>query len=259
MKKVRNKVFETNSSSSHSLILSKNIVKINEKDDDWDKARKYFGSFYDLYSQIDSFDWEQYKEDLENALELAKAKDPKYYKWEFYSELNERFNFDFSRGNPRVFDDFIHKTAFILAVNKYRDNEEDSITSKFIDKVIEKAEEHLRECKNYDKVKALIEVFLKWLFKNEDFIQEGLTSECSNYDSILYKIMEDEELIERFIFNEDSYIALGGDEYEGSYLRLVGTTNEYYDKYGSSNYMMEYEKRLNEVYPENEYNVYIEL
>lgn len=66
-------------------------------------------------------------------------------------------------------------------------------------------------------------------------------------------------MIEKFIFNSKSYIALGGDEYLGSYLKLVGSTHEYYDRYGSSNYMIEYEKRLKEIYPEDKYNVYIEL
>lgn len=257
MKKVRNKVFETNSSSSHSLVISKESIIIDKDSSDYEIADKYFGDCYDLFYAIDtSWDWREYKNDYNKALKEIKKEDPKGYTWIFYPELNEKFEFDFSRGKPRIYDDFIHKTAFILAVNRYREDDE---LNPFIEKVTEKAEEHLKECNNYDRANALTEIFLKWLFKNEEFINETLTSECSNYNNILSDILRDDDLIEKFIFNSKSYIALGGDEYLGSYLKLVGSTHEYYDRYGSSNYMIEYEKRLKEIYPEDKYNVYIEL
>ena len=256
MKIIRKSVFETNSSSAHSLVISKNPVEINENDSKYDLSGKFFGSTSDLYFDIGCEDWRDNDEEREEKYKKKSKKDP-YAIYEYYDGLTTQYEFNFNRGKPRVYDDFIHKTAFILAVNKYKDEED--LLNRFLDIVTDKAKKHLEQTQNDGYAKVLIEKFLEKDFRNKDFIENVLSSECSNYINLLSKILIDGDLIEKFIFDSRSYIALGGDEYEGSYLKLVGTTYEYYDKYGSKAYMDEFRKRMEEIYPSKDYLVQYDL
>lgn len=254
MKIIRKSVFETNSSSAHSLVISKEKVKINENEEIYNISDKYFGPTFELYSVIGGSDWR----DTDEAEEERYKKDLKKNKWSTskYDGMEQSYGFDFCRGKPRVYSDFIHKTAFILSVNSYK---EDKDLDGFLNMVTKKAKEYLEKVNNDYYVKPLIEKFLEKDFRDKRFLEYAMTSECSNYSNILSEILTNEDLIDNFIFNNKSYIALGGDEYEGSYLKLVGTTYEYYNLYGANRYEEEFEKRKNEIYPEDRYLVEYDL
>lgn len=77
MKIIRKSVFETNSSSAHSLVISKEKVKINENEEIYNISDKYFGPTFELYSVIGGSNWR----DTDEAEEERYKKDLKKNKW----------------------------------------------------------------------------------------------------------------------------------------------------------------------------------
>lgn len=68
----------------------------------------------------------------------------------------------------------------------------------------------------------------------------------SNRD-ILNRLINDKEFVKRFIFNKNSYITIGGDEYRGYNIKTIGFEYDYENEEDFINKLKEYEKD-NDVY-----------
>ena len=64
---------------------------------------------------------------------------------------------------------------------------------------------------------------------------------------ILDRLINDKEFVKRFIFNIDSYITVGGDEYRGYNIKTIGFEYDYENEEDFINKLKEYEKN-NDVY-----------
>ena len=64
---------------------------------------------------------------------------------------------------------------------------------------------------------------------------------------ILDRLINDKEFVKRFIFNRDSYITIGGDEYRGYNIKTIGFEYDYENEEDFINKLKEYEKD-NDVY-----------
>lgn len=238
MKIIRSNVFETNSSSAHSLVLSKEN-KIYE--DKWDWFRWIFGSTYeDIWDRF-SYSWDKNGKII-------------------YDE--EQYEFNFCRGEVRVYDDPIHKTAFLVAYYQYREKED--LVNHIMSYSLEKINLYLKEYKNdygAQLIKQLADFYIKKKFKKKNpenkWDKTYITSEFSGTSDLIEKIANDDELLEHFLFNNNSYISISGDEYQSAYLRLVGSEEEYYRfyDYKSKESDEAFSKRVDEVYPEDKYEV----
>jgi hypothetical protein len=69
----------------------------------------------------------------------------------------------------------------------------------------------------FDNINALAEHYDAYVDHVEDFADNGF------YD----KLVTDKEFIRRLVFNEDSYITVGGDEYRGYNIKKIGFENDY--------------------------------
>ena len=64
---------------------------------------------------------------------------------------------------------------------------------------------------------------------------------------ILDRLINDKEFVKRFIFNRESYITIGGDEYRGYNIKTIGFEYDYENEEDFINKLKEYEKD-NDVY-----------
>lgn len=237
MKIIRSNVFETNSSSAHSLVLNKEN-KVFEEQFEW--FNHIFGTTYDDICDKYNYDWD---EDGNKVF------------------IKREYEFNFCRGEVRVYDDFIHKTAFLIAYYKYKD--EEKLIKHILEYSSQTARKHLSSFdKNYDKelLEYLISTYIDKGFKRDDpdyWSDSYISSEFSDSSSLISKIAHNDELLEQFLFNSYSYISISGDEYQCAYLKLVGTENEYYDYYNRKSKESEeaFSKRVDEIYPKDKYEV----
>ena len=65
--------------------------------------------------------------------------------------------------------------------------------------------------------------------------------------NILNRLIKDKEFVKRFIFNKNSYITIGGDEYRGYNIKTIGFEYDYENEEDFINKLKEYEKD-NDVY-----------
>ena len=243
MRKIRKGIFETNSSSAHSLVICKSDIKSVEDLSDriiW--IDRVFGSDLEdfLYGHIE-YDWDE---------------DGNLY-YEKFGEGRKDYRFDFSRGNPRTYNDFIHKIAFMIAYYKYsEDNEIDIIldkAKKILDELFET--EEFKNGYRHDEIIALTKKFIDTEFRDEKIRDEIISSEFDHSNTIMVTLLKDDDLFRRFIFNSNSYISISGDEYKGYYFKVVGCEYDYTDMYGQSEGKIEFEDRINKVYKDDEYIV----
>lgn len=239
MKIVRSNVFETNSSSAHSLVLSKESKTYEDK---YDWFRGIFGSTYEDIWDHFNYDWDE--------------EGNKLYK------KDKNYEFNFCRGEVRIYDDPLHKMAFLFAYYRYKDNKE--LLDHLIDyssKMIKKYLDEYDDKYDTELIRQLTEFYIdgKFIRKHPGKWQSDcyITSEFSGTSNLIEKIIHSDDLLEKFLFNSNSYISISGDEYESAYLRLVGSEEEYYKYY---NYKLSesekaFSKRVDEVYPEDKYEV----
>ena len=64
---------------------------------------------------------------------------------------------------------------------------------------------------------------------------------------ILDRLINDKEFVKRFIFNRESYITIGGDEYRGYNIKTIGFEYDYENEEDFINKLKEYKKN-NDVY-----------
>lgn len=240
MKIIRSSVFETNSSSAHSLVLNKES-KVFENYDKYDTFSLIFGTTYSEIWNMYDYDWDG------NGNKIYNKRD---------------YEFNFCRGKVRIYDDFIHKTAFLSDYYRYKNKDifnhilkySSDTSKKYLDKY------DYRDSDS-DILKELIKFYIDKEFKREKKklyeLDSYIVSEFSSTSNLIEKICSDDNLLDNFLFNSKSYISISGDEYECSYLKLVGSKKEYdnYYDYEADKSNEEFERRVKEVYPEDKYDV----
>lgn len=204
---IRKSVFETNSSTCHTIAITK--------------------KFYNK----------------ENAI----------YPWEF-SNYEGPFRYSYSRGLLKLPENITDKIAFaymsIMCYLREQLNDDTKVISQLedIEKLISDEVKNIQithvpgsQVKDsVDQVHILLKIIREYTLENAS----GDT-EYGKYFSIdhveeTFKFakacLEDREKLMRFIFDNDSYFAVAGDEYQGHYVKRIGfeydydSEEEFYDK-----------------------------
>jgi hypothetical protein len=203
MRKIRYGTFETNSSSTHSIVIPKEVKE-------------------DGYNAYDSLD----------------------------------HDYGFGREECRLCDSWDEKLAYaymLLIDNNVAELE------TFKKQVIE-VWEKLFGNKNYTPTPKDVFDYIDRDGSNGDLTGEDgflvLKERWGNYidhacslenQDILNRLINDKEFVKRFIFNRNSYITIGGDEYRGYNIKTIGFEYDYENEEDFINKLEEYEKN-NDVY-----------
>ena len=222
-KKIRTGVFETNSSSTHSIVVPK---KVNEE-------------HYSTYESLDA-------------------------------------NYGFGREESRLVNEWDEKLAYTyIVLRDYNEYKKDIVTDNDITNFknnvesiyLELNDTNLRDIKPLDvfnlidnketsKKFGIFGSSYPYVDHEEDFENNGF----------IKRVLNDKEFLKRFIFNTDSYITIGGDEYRGYNIKTIGFQYDYDDE-GYYCVNSKGEKRPD--FPEgldskkdqivrNEYNIYVD-
>jgi hypothetical protein len=203
MLQVRNLLFETNSSSTHAIVVTK---------------------------------------EMQNNTE--------------YKELHSYEGYCFGRCESKLVDSLCNKLAYTYIVVEdligWKDNEvmerhPDYTKEDFINTVIEISKEYFENPKEewmkrnafnednlksfFNELNALIKNYDAYVDHVEDFIDNGFFE----------RVITDKEFLKRLLFDEDSYITVGGDEYRGYNLKKVGFEDDY-----EYNYNKEFERKYDD-------------
>lgn len=203
MRKIRYEIFETNSSSTHAIVVPKEV-----------------------------------KEDDYNA----------------YDSLGH--DYGFGREECRLCDSWDEKLAYAYMLLKDNNVEE---LDTFKNQVIE-VWEKLFGYKDYTPTPKDVFNYIDRDGSNGDLTgKDGfliLKERYGNYidhacdlenKNILNRLIKDKEFVKRFIFNRDSYITIGGDEYRGYNIKTIGFEYDYENEEDFINKLKEYKKN-NDVY-----------
>lgn len=206
MRQVRKSLFETNSSSTHAVVVTKEM---------------------------------QYETD--------------------YKEFFSHEGYCFGRCESHIVDTLCNKLAYVyIAVSGLIHWKENEVIERhpgytkedFINTVIEISRKYFenpeeewmkRTAFNEDNLKHFftelddkIKSYDAYVDHIEDFVDNGFFE----------RIITDKEFLERLLFDEDSYITVGGDEYRGYNLKKVGFEHDYEDKYNP-----EFERKYEDNWP----------
>ena len=199
MKLIRINTFETNSSSTHALVIP-HIVETEDYSlsdsldhnymygrgesrlvEDWDEKLAY------LYITIDSligYKWSD--EQYSITKEMVQAFKDRVNK--IYDEVYKMVEYKPYDGDPKPNDIF-----------NYIEND--------------------GKC---DLVKDYIVIHNGYMYPYVDHV-----GEFNNRTDFFDKVFNDDEFLKRFIFNKDAYITIGGDEYRGYNIKTVGFEYDY--------------------------------
>ena len=204
MKTIRYGSFETNSSSTHAIVIPKSV-----KEEDWD---------------------------------MGDSLDHKY---------------DFGREECRLVDHWDEKLAYTYMILKdfegWTDNNrktkvtKDTI-KKFKDRInkIYKEVEQIVQYKPYDGDPKPNDIFkyidndgegklgdIEFVYIHSWEKPYPYVDHCEDFDTngFLDRILNDDEYLKKFIFNNGSYITVGGDEYRGYNIKTIGFQYDYDSHY----------------------------
>ena len=203
MRRIRYGIFETNSSSTHAIVIPKEV-----KEDG-----------YDTYDSLDH-------------------------------------DYGFGREECRLCDNWDEKLAYAYMLLKDNDVEE---LDAFKNQVIEVWEKLFgnkdytpnpkdvfnyidRDGSNGDLTGKDGFLILKERYGNYVDHAEGLDG-----TDFIERLKTDDEFVKRFIFNKNSYITIGGDEYRGYNIKTIGFEYDYENEEDFINKLKEYKKN-NDVY-----------
>lgn len=203
MRKIRYGIFETNSSSTHAIVIPKEVKE--DGYDTYDSLDHDYGFGREECRLCDSWD-----EKLAYAYMLLKDNDVK--------ELDAFKN------------QVIEVWEKLFGNKDYTPNPKDVFN--YID----------RDGSNGDLTGKDGFLILKERYGN--YIDHACDLENKN---ILDRLINDKEFVKRFIFNRDSYITIGGDEYRGYNIKTIGFEYDYENEEDFINKLKEYEKD-NDVY-----------
>ena len=190
MIQVRKSLFETNSSSTHAVVVHKH------SDNKVEPVTEYLDDNNFLFGR-------QLLRILETITEkFAYA----------YIVVKDMSEYKKTPNDVKKFLDIFFKVAkpyFDVEINEFDHNF--VITEQYMHKLIKLLN------KKIEKADA-------WVDHIEDFETNGF------YD----KLISDEDFVRRLIFDEESYITIGGDEYQGYYIKPIGFEDDYNSKYKKS-------------------------
>lgn len=203
MRKIRYGIFETNSSSTHAIVVPKEVKE--EGYNAYDSLDHDYGFGREECRLCDSWD-----EKLAYAYMLLKD------------------------NNVAELDTF--KNQVIEVWEKLFGNKDYTPTPKDVFNYID------RDGSNGDLTGKDGFLILKERYGN--YIDHACDLENKN---ILNRLIKDKEFVKRFIFNKNSYITIGGDEYRGYNIKTIGFEYDYENEEDFINKLKEYEKD-NDVY-----------
>lgn len=190
MKQTRNGIFETNSSSTHCLVVHKNPTK-----KDYDKEH-YLGMGYFQFGREES--------DLVESWTRKLA-----YAWLIVRDLSgwkeNKIGKTIKDFENIVFE--ISKPFYMPLDNDY--NIHNGLTENNLKKFFENLEEL------YSKDYSI------WVDHTEDYLDNG----------VYEKLVTDPDFVKRLVYDEQSYITVGGDEYRGYSLKTIGFQRDYKEGY----------------------------
>lgn len=198
MKKIRYGTFETNSSSTHAIVIPKKII--NEE-----------YSSYDSLEHNYSFDREECRlcDNWDEKLAYAYMLLLENYKWS-HSENTWRPK---NVTTKKEICDF--KEKILLIWKELFKNEDIHPTPKDLFKYID------RDGKDGNLIEDDIYLTLE---ERENYIDH--VNELDDTD-FLIRLKTDDEFVKRFIFNRESYITICGDEYRGYNIKTIGFEHDY--------------------------------
>lgn len=207
MKLIRRNTFETNSSSTHALVIPHKVDEEN----------------YDLYDSLDH-------------------------------------NYSYGREESRLVDDWDEKLAYIYITIKeladYKwDDDQYTITKDMIklfkdrvNRIYKEVRENAKYKPNnapipqdvFDYIDGKKKMERNVIFLDRDYCDPYVdhVGEFANRNDFYEKVFHDDDFLKRFIFNKDSYITIGGDEYRGYNIKTIGFQYDYkedYINYGTEN------------------------
>ena len=203
MSKIRYGIFETNSSSTHAIVVPKEVKE--EGYNAYDSLDHDYGFGREECRLCDSWD-----EKLAYAYMLLKD------------------------NNVAELDTF--KNQVIEVWEKLFGNKDYTPTPKDVFNYID------RDGSNGDLTGKDGFLILKERYGN--YIDHACDLENKN---ILNRLIKDKEFVKRFIFNKNSYITIGGDEYRGYNIKTIGFEYDYENEEDFINKLKEYKKN-NDVY-----------
>ena len=203
MKKIRYGIFETNSSSTHAIVIPKEVKE--DGYDTYDSLDHDYGFGREECRLCDNWD-----EKLAYAYMLLKDND--------VAELDTFKN------------QVIEVWEKLFSNKDYTPNPKDVFN--YID----------RDGSNGDLTGKDGFLILKERYGNYVDHAEGL-----NGTDFIERLKTDDEFVKRFIFNRDSYITVGGDEFRGYNIKTIGFEYDYENEEDFINKLKEYEKN-NDVY-----------
>lgn len=247
MRKVRNNTFETNSSSTHAIVMCKD--KINHKDNYISNSSKYIEVDYDWFEDEETK--ETVRLDSPSVRDTDETEYGIYFERTEYSELSnpiDKILFIYAmldRLMPNA-----RKVAFkknvIKSFNYIKDNNlskiyDEDLDERFLNKLFRMMDDMLNE-KYYRGMYYLDEIDKKNLDTEQDTfwslgtrkkktndLKVELGGDFKDLDGIKteFRKMLTYENTMNLIWNSNSYISLGGDEYHGFFIKRVGFEYDY--------------------------------
>ena len=240
MIQIRSRLFETNSSSSHAIVVSlEKDYEITWSDlySSWEEYNFEFGR--ETYRLLDNWD---YKLAYIYIILLEIDSDPKIIFPEvdlekFKTKVNKIYNEIISKlpqrawsSNNEIIPDHIFQVLEFLN-NRNLGKIPDTTIPKFsFDTSL--FEESLKH--SWSAYIDHTEYFMAF-----DGGDRRYSPPCAK---LLEKLQSDDEYLKLFLFSEDSYITIGGDEYRGYNLKTLGFEEDYREKKDWEERVKEYEK-----------------
>ena len=206
MRQVRKSLFETNSSSTHAVVVTKEM----QCETDYKEFFSYGGY---CFGRCES----QLVDSLCNKLAYVYIVVEDLINWK-ENEVLKRHP-DYTK------EDFIN-TVIEISRKYFEEPEEEwmkrnAFNEENLKRFFNELNEMIRKCDAYvDHV--------------EDFVDNGFFE----------RIITDKDFLERLLFDEDSYITVGGDEYRGYNLKQVGFEDDY-----EYHYNKEFERKYEDNWP----------
>lgn len=223
MRLVRPNTFETNSSSTHALVIP---YKVQNKD-------------YELYDSLEH----NYSYGREESRLVDHWDEKLAY---LYITIHELVDYEWDKNQYKItqnmvnsFKDRINKIyEEVYNIVEYKPYERDPKPNDIFNYID-------REGKD-DLVKDANVVFIndEWFRPYVDHV-----GEFADKNDFFDKVFNDDEFLKRFIFNKKSYITIGGDEYRGYNIKTIGFEYDYGDMFDDDN---EFWKKLEEYKKEND-------
>lgn len=213
MELIRNNIFETDSSSTHALVIAKEYKELP----------------YHTHSKVVNPD--------------------SYLKAGFLCEDD----YTFDRSPFKLCNSWDEKLAYMYIVLRSRITEEDHyykstgcklITvedfEKFKTWCVELYNELITDEGHHISIQDVFEILE--LDSKYGYVVGGVDHDYEVPNELIEKCITDKDYIKRFIFCRDSYIAVSGDEYNRYYIKTIGFEDDYTDRNEFDRKLEEYKK-----------------